>query len=97
MKFEHLKSCLVEIADDEPQTIYYVDDPYIIEVLKDDGTYTEIEGEIILFHGGIDPNHPLPEIRFFPSFEGEDYSAFTGPISNDIEVDVRVYKQIDSD
>jgi hypothetical protein len=98
MKFSELKQYLVEVDNDEEQVIYELADGYVIDVWTDRDIYSLVVGGVVLFPGGVDPNYPNDEIKFFwgeRSYDNDDGDAsFSGPVADDVEVNVRLYKRI---
>jgi hypothetical protein len=99
MKFSELKQYLVEVDNDGEQVIYDFVNGYVIDVFTDRDIYSLVVGGIVLYPGGVDPDYPNDEIVFF--WEERTYNkdddgstSFSGPVADDVEVNVRLYKRI---
>lgn len=99
MKFSQLKQYLVEVDNEEEQVIYQPVDGYVIDVWTDRDIYSLVVGGVALFPGGVDPDYPNDEIVFFweeRTYNNDDGStSFSGPVADDVEVNVRLYKRLD--
>ena len=95
MKISEHKQNHVKTGKIDKQTFYDTADGYVIDVLTHDGVYAFVLGEVVLFDGGADPDYPDDEIKFFWLTNDDDGDrSFSGPVADDVDVDVRLYKRI---